>query len=125
MSGLIDLRGVDPTMIKLFKLAQLSLEYMVDQNIRATSNFDHMNNDLTTAQAQLSILRKKYDGSVAELSGIRREVRVLRKTVYAYQLVAKMPGNAASANKFVSEERSRDLGRASGYELIRADCIDN
>ncbi|KAI8822558.1 uncharacterized protein EV422DRAFT_566237 [Fimicolochytrium jonesii] len=90
-------RYADPNFIKLIQLSQLTIEYLL-----------HCQNYLLDQRQSLAGQTEALNGSVvrmraenakqsAEIQALRKETRVLRKSMYAYQLMTKMPGELGPA----------------------------
>ncbi|KAJ3320558.1 Zinc finger protein dzip1 [Boothiomyces sp. JEL0866] len=108
----LDLETVDPNMLKLFQLAQLIIEFLlytqtdliqknnatIDTNNNLKIDIDQLNSKLVTQQTQLE-------------SG-RKEIKTLKKAVYAYELMTKMPGAQPNAAPDVIYHRCRFCPKA-------------
>ncbi|KAI8921456.1 Iguana/Dzip1-like DAZ-interacting protein N-terminal-domain-containing protein [Entophlyctis helioformis] len=87
-----DLRYIDPNFVKLFRLAQMMIEYLLHSQ-------DYLADQRAELRQELDELRlihrqdtESIEALTADSDAAKKELRTLRKTLYAYQLVAKLPG---------------------------------
>ncbi|KAJ3235897.1 Zinc finger protein dzip1 [Chytriomyces hyalinus] len=110
-----DIRYVDPNFVKLIKIAQLIIEYLIHTQDYLAASQGALSKDLQDTSDRLALLTATYEKQVpqqsssfgrnhlitlfilnqdAELSALKKENRTLKKTLYAYQLMARVPGHA-------------------------------
>ncbi|KAJ3212786.1 hypothetical protein HDU82_006418 [Entophlyctis luteolus] len=81
-----DLSYVDPNFVKLFKISQLIIEYLVyTQDVLAEAQLQ-LSNDLEDATEKLEILNDQFDKQA-----VKKENRILKKSLYAYQVMMRIP----------------------------------
>ncbi|KAJ3120640.1 Zinc finger protein dzip1l [Physocladia obscura] len=95
---LTDLRFVDPNFIKLFKISQLIIEYLVHTQDMLSSNQIAASKDLTEATDKLELVTKTLEKQNLDFQAIKKENKSLKKALYAYQLMARVPGYITSAD---------------------------
>ncbi|KAI3644200.1 hypothetical protein MP228_010364 [Amoeboaphelidium protococcarum] len=90
------LDGVDPNFVKLFKLAQMSIEYLLhSQNYLINKHQSSVSNSQGgngKHKQSLTQLEQESKEKSEQISSLRKEVKALKRTVYAYQLWSKIPG---------------------------------
>ncbi|KND02813.1 uncharacterized protein SPPG_01894 [Spizellomyces punctatus DAOM BR117] len=86
-----DLR-LDPTYIKLFQLSQLTIEYLLHSQDYLLDHRKVLTDQVEELRERLAGLTKECESQKSELGGMKKETRILRKSLYAYQLMTKMPG---------------------------------
>ncbi|KAJ3246644.1 Zinc finger protein dzip1 [Chytriomyces hyalinus] len=89
-----DIRYVDPNFVKLIKIAQLIIEYLIHTQDYLAASQGALSKDLQDTSDRLALLTATYEKQDAELSALKKENRTLKKTLYAYQLMARVPGHA-------------------------------
>ncbi|KAJ3060290.1 Zinc finger protein dzip1l, partial [Rhizoclosmatium hyalinum] len=87
-----DVRYVDPNFLKLFKISQLIIEYLVHTQDFLTDTQAVLSQDLQSTLDQLEVLTGKFEKQTTEFNAMKKENRNLKKTLYAYQLMARVPG---------------------------------
>ncbi|KAJ8329817.1 hypothetical protein O5D80_002011 [Batrachochytrium dendrobatidis] len=87
-----DLRCIDSNFVKLFQLSQLIVEFLLHSQ-------DFLVDQRNECSSELELFKSKYNKTfelneklTTEAAQTKKEMRALRKTLYAYQLVAKLPG---------------------------------
>ncbi|KAL7746474.1 hypothetical protein RI367_008124 [Sorochytrium milnesiophthora] len=90
-----DVRHLDSNYVKLYQLAQMIIEYLLycqtmlrENEAALVAQLDHTRHELDSAKD----LMEKH---LAQMFEVKKENRFLKKTVYAYQMVSKLPGFAA------------------------------
>ncbi|KAI9337179.1 hypothetical protein DFJ73DRAFT_763505 [Zopfochytrium polystomum] len=87
-----DVRYVDPNFLKLYKTAQLIIEYLLHSQDYLADQRSELIADLDAVEEKLDVVTDKFERQATEISALKKENRTLRKTLYAYQLMAKVPG---------------------------------
>ncbi|KAJ3356995.1 hypothetical protein HDU83_009165 [Entophlyctis luteolus] len=86
-----DLSYVDPNFVKLFKISQLIIEYLVyTQDVLAEAQLQ-LSNDLEDATEKLEILNDQFDKQSLDFQAVKKENRILKKSLYAYQVMMRIP----------------------------------
>ncbi|KAJ3289743.1 Zinc finger protein dzip1, partial [Borealophlyctis nickersoniae] len=96
-----DLRYVDPNFMKLFQLAQLMIEYLLHSQDFLAGSRQQLIEELEVVSSRAQMLTDTNEKQAAELNALKKESRIVRKTLYAYQLMAKMPGGLGSTQPTV------------------------
>ncbi|KAI8848473.1 Iguana/Dzip1-like DAZ-interacting protein N-terminal-domain-containing protein [Chytridium lagenaria] len=86
-----DLRYVDPNFIKLFQLSQLIIEYLLHSQDYLSDHREKLVEECDILARDLESLRAVHEREDSEVKNLRKENRALRKTIYAYQLMVKVP----------------------------------
>lgn len=83
-------------MLKLFQLAQLIIEFL----LYTQTDLIEKNNAINEANQNLKLnmdeLNAKLTSQGVQLESGKKEIKTLKKTVYAYELMTKMPGTQAN-----------------------------
>ncbi|KAJ3152978.1 Zinc finger protein dzip1 [Geranomyces michiganensis] len=87
-----DLRYPDPNIVKLIKLAQLTIEYLLHSQQYLLNHRRALTSQAENLGRNLSQLRGEHTKQNAEIASLKKETRVLRKSMYAYQLMTKLSG---------------------------------
>jgi hypothetical protein len=87
-----DLRYTDPNIVKLFTISQLCIEYLLYSQDALAERKAELESEAKTLKDAAEKLNKDKTKLTDEIAGVKKENRALRKTVYAYQLMTKMPG---------------------------------
>ncbi|KAJ3008160.1 Zinc finger protein dzip1, partial [Thoreauomyces humboldtii] len=87
-----DLRYPDPNVVKLLQLAQLTIEYLLHSQQYLLDQRRSSSAQIEGLSSSLAHLRTEHTKQTAEVAGLKKETRVLRKSMYAYQLMTKIPG---------------------------------
>ncbi|KAJ3253839.1 Zinc finger protein dzip1l [Boothiomyces macroporosus] len=107
-----DLESVDPNMLKLFQLAQLIIEFL----LYTQTDLIEKNNAINEANQNLKLnmdeLNAKLTSQGVQLESGKKEIKTLKKTVYAYELMTKMPGTQANQAPDVIYHRCRFCPKA-------------
>ncbi|KAJ3106668.1 Zinc finger protein dzip1 [Phlyctochytrium planicorne] len=90
--GVLDVRYVDPNFVKLFQISQLIIEYLLHSQDYLNEHREKLVEECDGANKEMEMIKVAYDKEAIELKNLRKENRALRKTVYAYQLMVKVPG---------------------------------
>jgi hypothetical protein len=96
------LQNIDPNYVKLFQLAQLTIEYLLYSQDRLTGNRRQLQDALVSEGERESQLAKQVQTLELQLAQFAKENRQLKKTVYAYQLWSKVPGGLTNQQPVVS-----------------------
>ncbi|KAJ3411897.1 hypothetical protein HDV05_001532 [Chytridiales sp. JEL 0842] len=88
-----DIRYVDPNYIKLFKVSQMIIEYLLHSQDYLADHRATLIEDLATVEQKLELLTDTYDKQCVEFNAMKRENRTLKKTLYAYQLMTRVPNS--------------------------------
>ncbi|TPX34188.1 hypothetical protein SmJEL517_g03055 [Synchytrium microbalum] len=86
-----DLRFVDPNFVKLFKLSQLMVEYLLHTQDYLVEDRRCVAEELERASASAADAIKVTDSHLNEIAVLRKDNRMLRKSLFAYQIMAKLP----------------------------------
>ncbi|KAJ3156974.1 Zinc finger protein dzip1 [Geranomyces variabilis] len=87
-----DLRYPDQNIVKLIKLAQLTIEYLLHSQQYLLNHRRALTTQTENLGRNLAQLRAEHAKQGAEVASLKKETRVLRKSMYAYQLMTKLPG---------------------------------
>ncbi|KAJ3175686.1 Zinc finger protein dzip1 [Geranomyces variabilis] len=87
-----DLRYPDQNIVKLIKLAQLTIEYLLHSQQYLLNHRRALTTQAENLGRNLAQLRAEHVKQGAEVASLKKETRVLRKSMYAYQLMTKLPG---------------------------------
>ncbi|KAJ3214155.1 EF-hand domain-containing member C2 [Dinochytrium kinnereticum] len=97
-----DVRYVDPNFIKLFQLSQLIIEYLLHSQDYLSEHREKLLEECETMSAEMESIKSMYDKEVIETKALKKENRALRKTIYAYQLMVKVPTSSQGNNHAVT-----------------------
>ncbi|KAJ3270751.1 hypothetical protein HDV01_007443 [Terramyces sp. JEL0728] len=92
-----DLEAVDPNILKLFQLAQLIIEFLLHTQtdlIQRNGAIDESNSAL---KQELDQTHCKLEAQAANTEAGKKEIKTLKKAVYAYELMTKIPGAQPNA----------------------------
>ena len=78
--------------VKVFSLAQLIIEYMLHSQAYLASRRSAIERKTVLASSEAKRLMQDLQQATETMEALRKENRQLKKTVYAYQFMAKMPG---------------------------------
>ncbi|RKO99910.1 hypothetical protein CXG81DRAFT_20068 [Caulochytrium protostelioides] len=92
-----DLRDVDPNVLKVLQLAQLTIEYLLHCQATRQAEGDDLAAALSRADVLSATQADRNDALEAALHDLKKENRQLRKTLYAYQMVTKLPAGHNTA----------------------------
>ncbi|KAI9351379.1 Iguana/Dzip1-like DAZ-interacting protein N-terminal-domain-containing protein [Obelidium mucronatum] len=92
-----DVRYVDPNFLKLFKISQLIIEYLVHTQDFLSETQSVLSHDLQATLDKLDTITVLHEKQTAEFNAAKKENRNLKKTLYAYQLMARVPGYSADS----------------------------
>ncbi|KAL2912149.1 hypothetical protein HK105_208350 [Polyrhizophydium stewartii] len=93
-----DVRYIDPNFIKLFQLAQLIIEFLLHSQEYLVDQRDEAEAELESLRGRYAKAASEQEKQEAESAAMKKELKTLRKTLYAYQLVAKLPGGLSQNN---------------------------
>ncbi|KAJ3042453.1 Zinc finger protein dzip1 [Rhizophlyctis rosea] len=117
-----DMRCADPNFIKLFQLAQLMIEYLLHSQDYLADTNKCLTDDNMQLKHQLDALCLTTDKQTIELASLKKEARAMRKTLYAYQLMTKIPGADAPDMSVMADALDRFTQRLMESEKqMRAD----
>ncbi|RKO89786.1 Iguana/Dzip1-like DAZ-interacting protein N-terminal-domain-containing protein, partial [Blyttiomyces helicus] len=91
-----DLRYVDPNFIKLFQLSQLMVEYLLHSQDYLAGERLLLAENLETVGKKLEVTLGEHEKQSADLGTLKKELRAVKKTLYVYQLMARVPGGLGS-----------------------------
>ncbi|KAJ3008307.1 UNVERIFIED_CONTAM: Zinc finger protein dzip1l, partial [Siphonaria sp. JEL0065] len=92
-----DVRYVDPNFLKLFKISQLIIEYLVHTQDYLSDTQSILSQDLQSTLDKLELITSTFEKQTVECNAMKKENRNLKKTLYAYQLMARVPGYTGDA----------------------------
>ena len=87
----------DQNLIKLFKLAQICSEYLLYQRDTNESELNRLQVKLKELESKSHLVSSTKTQQSLELDTLKKENKMLKKTVYAYQMAHKLPGNTVSS----------------------------
>ncbi|KAI8912098.1 hypothetical protein DFJ77DRAFT_512157 [Powellomyces hirtus] len=87
-----DLRYPDQNIVKLLQLAQLTIEYLLHSQQYLLDHRRALTTQAENLGSTLAQLRGEHAKQNAEVAALKKETRILRKSMYAYQLMTKLPG---------------------------------
>ncbi|KAI9179735.1 hypothetical protein H9P43_005065 [Blastocladiella emersonii ATCC 22665] len=87
-----DLRYTDSNFVKLFQLAQLIIEYLLHcQSILEQSEAD-LARQLDEQALEITAMTEQQERDLTEIYALKKENKTLKKTIFAYQVMTKVPG---------------------------------
>ena len=86
---------MDPNFLKLFKISQLIIEYLLHSQDYLAEHRAALLRDVEDLETKLDVLTDTCEKQTLDSTALKRETRTLKKTLYAYQLMAKIPGACA------------------------------
>ncbi|KAJ3065011.1 Zinc finger protein dzip1, partial [Quaeritorhiza haematococci] len=86
-----DLRYADPNIVKLFQIAQLIIEYLLHSQEYLADTHKALTEECEQSSQKCRTLTETTEKQASEIATLKKETRALRKTLCAYQLVAKLP----------------------------------
>nr|KAJ3419335.1 Zinc finger protein dzip1 [Polyrhizophydium stewartii] len=120
-----DVRYIDPNFIKLFQLAQLIIEFLLHSQEYLVDQRDEAEAELESLRGRYAKAASEQEKQEAESAAMKKELKTLRKTLYAYQLVAKLPGGLSQNNTTQAVYHGSTTQAASSVEFQRmADMIE-
>ena len=100
----------DEVFIKLFRLSQLTIEYLLNVQDTLASNLDALAVKYSSKKRQVERLKEGNDKSVTDLQALKRETKRLRKTVRSYEVMLRQP-TTTSQDKDTEDEDGGEDGR--------------
>ncbi|KAJ3356224.1 hypothetical protein HDU91_005569 [Kappamyces sp. JEL0680] len=114
----VDDEDGDPNLVKLFQISQLIVEFLLHSQSFLLNSQQSLQDQILALERQLE---RESDGAAKlrrECDEKHKEVKTLKKALFAYELVAKMPGSGgrAPSHSTVSYHRCRFCEKAFSTE---------
>jgi hypothetical protein len=88
-----DMDAVDPNMVKLFKLSQLIIEFLLhSQSCLLKDRQDDLDRCKVLIESK-SDLERDLEKANRDVEDCKREIKSLKKNLFVYELMSKKPGN--------------------------------
>eukprot|EP00835_Amoeboradix_gromovi_P001992 NODE_103_length_20051_cov_0.229401.p4 type:complete len:552 gc:universal NODE_103_length_20051_cov_0.229401:17830-16175(-) len=119
-------RFQDINLIKLFKLSQLLNEYLMTKNKHVQERNNELEKSLSEVEYSMKDLKNNRLNQNNEYEDLKKENKLLKKTVYAYQMAHKLPNNQVSSYfkcEFCSKSFTSDSYLESHVKRRHADCL--
>ena len=89
-----EMDDVDPNMVKLFKMAQLIIEFLLhSQSFLLKERVEEQKYLKLTTETN-GTLKKQVEQLTTNVEESRKELKSLKKTLFVYELMSKVPGGA-------------------------------
>ncbi|KAJ3033550.1 Zinc finger protein dzip1, partial [Rhizophlyctis rosea] len=96
------MRYVDQNFLKVFQLAQLIIEYLLHSQDYLADTNRSLTDENSALKHQFDAICSTCDKQTVELAALKKETRAMRKTLYAYQLMTKVPGGSGGRGGVVA-----------------------
>ena len=90
MYAKIECEDIDPNMVKLFRLSQMIIEYLLHSQSFLLSERDGMSRKFEESRIELQNTRLELEKSKQDAVNIKKDLKIAKKTVYAYDMMAKL-----------------------------------
>ena len=116
----------DLNLIKLFKLSQMINELLKNENEESKKKNRELESTVNEIRIKSMDSKNIKDFQISELEDLKKENKLLKKTVYAYQMAHKLPANQVNSYykcDFCSKSFTSDTYLESHVKRRHNDCL--
>ena len=115
----------DEVFIKLFRLSQLTIEYLLNVQDTLASNLDALAVKYSSKKREVERLKEGNDKGITDLQASKRETKRLRKTVRSYEVMLRQPTTTTTQDKDTEDEDDRGNSRKKQLQSSSKATSDN